>query len=59
MCAKQQGNMSVLSRVHAGRLAGVQHHDSTRLQNLKEDEEELLHQSTSGLLPFFAIVHCE
>jgi hypothetical protein len=39
--------------------AGWQAFSTTRLQNLKEDEEELLHQSTSGLLPFFAIVHCE
>jgi hypothetical protein len=32
---------------------------ATKLCYLKEDEEELAHQWTSGLLAFFAITKCE
>ena len=35
--------------------AGWQTFTTTRLQNLKEEEEELLHRLSTGLIAFFAI----
>ena len=39
--------------------AGWQGVSSDRFLDIEKDEEALLLQSTSGLLPFFAIVHCQ